>query len=263
MSGLQVENLSAALGGRPVLKGVSLAAQPGETVALLGPNGAGKSTLLRCLAGLVPATTGTASWNGSALAAMEPGERARILAYLPQDRVVHWNLAARAIVALGRLPHGGYGTRLSPADETIVDDAMEAMDVAHLAYRPAAAMSGGELARVLAARLIAQDTPLLLADEPAASLDPAHQIRLMASLRRQAGLGKAVLVSLHDIELAARWSDRVIIMRSGTILADGKPDNAISPATMADAYGITARIGRDECGLTFTPLALTANGDAP
>lgn len=261
MSGLAVENLSARLGGKPVLDGVSFTVEPGETVALLGPNGAGKSTLLRCLAGLVADKTGSACWNGESLAAMRPDARARTLAWLPQDRVVHWNLAARAIVALGRLPHGGYGTRLSPADEDIVRQAMETMDVAHLADRPASAMSGGELARVLAARLIAQDTPLLLADEPAASLDPAHQIRLMASFRRQARLGKAVLVSLHDIELAARWSDRVIILRNGAILADGKPDNAISPATMAGAYGITARIGHDECGLTFTPLALTANGD--
>lgn len=261
MSGLVVENLAADLGGRPVLAGVGFRVAPGETVALLGPNGAGKSTLLRCLAGLVPASGGTAAWEGSGLAAMTSPARARTLAYLPQDRVVHWNLAAGAIVALGRLPHGASAGRLSPADAAIVANAMQTMDVAHLEDRPASAMSGGELARVLAARLIAQDTPLVLADEPAASLDPAHQIRLMAAFRRQARQGKAVLVSLHDIELAARWSDRVIILRNGTVVADGKPDNAITAETMAEAYGITARIGHDECGLTFTPLALTGNGD--
>ena len=134
---------------------------------------------------------------------------------------------------------------------------MESMQVIHLAGRPCTEISGGELARALAARAIAQDTPLIIADEPAAGLDPAHQIRLMSAFRDLARKGRTILLSLHDIELAARWADRVILMDEGRIAAAGKPADAINRATLARTYGITALIGADDCGMTLTPLGLS------
>jgi iron complex transport system ATP-binding protein len=134
---------------------------------------------------------------------------------------------------------------------------MELMQVAELAGRPSTEVSGGELSRALTARAIAQDTPVIVADEPAAGLDPAHQIRLMRAFRDLAAQGKAVLLSIHDIELAARWSDRMVVMNEGRIVADGKPSDAIDANLLARVYGITARIGRDERGLTLTPLGLS------
>jgi iron complex transport system ATP-binding protein len=134
---------------------------------------------------------------------------------------------------------------------------MELLDVTGLADRPATDLSGGEQARVLMARAVAQDTPVLLADEPASGLDPAHQISMMAALRQLAGQGRTVLVSLHDLSLAARWCDRLVLMKHGLIAADGPPDEVMTNTTLRDVYGISARIGHDACGLWLAPLGLT------
>jgi iron complex transport system ATP-binding protein len=252
---LAARNLSVSLSGRAILHDVSMALEPGEVVGLLGPNGAGKSTLMRSLSGLLP-FSGAVELDGRNLAAMSDRERARHIAFLPQARAIAWPLSVENVVRLGRSPWRGLGA-LSPNDLAIVTDAMEAMDVAALADRPVTELSGGEQARVLAARAMAQTTPVLLADEPASGLDPAHQMTMMAAFRQLAGERRAILVSLHDLTLAARWCDRLVVMAEGRIVAEGKPD-IMTGERLREVFGITAHIAHDECGLIFAPTGLAA-----
>jgi iron complex transport system ATP-binding protein len=154
---------------------------------------------------------------------------------------VHWALAARAVVALGRLPYRPLGAGESAADAAAIDAALAAMDVAHLAERPVPELSGGERARVLIARALAQEPRALLADEPAAGLDPAHQLGLFRHLAALAAAGRTVIVALHDLSLAARFCHSVALLHHGRTLAAGAPKDVLSPEHLAAAYGITAR----------------------
>lgn len=257
---LTARALHVELAGRPVLRGVDLVVRPGEVVGLLGPNGAGKSTLMRALAGQV-AHSGTVRIGERDGAGLSPAERARLVAYLPQTRVIGWPMSVERAVALGRLPWLGFGGRPGPKDMDICREAMAVMDVAGLADRRATELSGGEQARVLAARAIAQDTPVLIADEPASGLDPAHQISMMAALGSIARRGRAILVSLHDLTLAARWCDRVVLLRDGTVAADGEPAEVLDAAMLADVFGIRAHIAREDGRPVLAPVGL-ARSDA-
>lgn len=252
---VEVHGLSVSLSGRPVLGPVALSLVAGETVGLLGPNGAGKSTLMRALAGLVGSGE-TVRLEGVALSEMSPAERARKIAFLPQTRTIGWPLAVSRVVELGRLPFRAYGRPLMENDKAICAEAMRLTDVTGLAARPATELSGGEQARVLAARAIAQDTPLLIADEPASGLDPAHQIAMMTAFRALAGKGRTVLVSLHDLTLAARWCDRVVVLDRGLIVADGDPRNVLTASLLRDVYGISAHVAETAEGLIVAPVAL-------
>ena len=258
---LLVENLDVSLAKRQVLHDVCLTLAAGEVVGLLGPNGAGKSTLMRALAGQVTAH-GVMRLGAQDLNALSPAPRARLLAYLPQTRTVGWRLEVRDLVSLGRLPWRRFGVRLTAEDMAIVDRALTLMDADHLADRLATELSGGEQARVLAARAVAQATPLLIADEPASGLDPAHQMLMMRALRRLAGEGRAILVSLHDLALAARWCDRVVMLKEGRVAAEGQPDAVMTAERLAEIYGITAHFARDDGGLILAPTGLTG-GEAP
>ncbi|MGQ2908648.1 MAG: ABC transporter ATP-binding protein [Aliihoeflea sp.] len=251
---LTARNLSVSLSGRAILHDVALSLQPGEVVGLLGPNGAGKSTLMRALSGLLP-FSGTVELDDQNLAAMSDRARAREIAFLPQARAIAWPLSVENVVRLGRSPWRGLGA-LSPNDLAIVSDAMEAMDIAALADRPVTELSGGEQARVLAARAMAQTTPILLADEPVSGLDPAHQMIMMAAFRRLAGERRAILVSLHDLTLAARWCDWLIVMAEGRIVAEGRPADIMTGERLRQVFGITAHIAHDECGMIFAPTGL-------
>jgi iron complex transport system ATP-binding protein len=255
MSLLRVQDLTVRLAGVEVLRGVSLAVAAGELVGLIGPNGAGKTTLMRAALGLLPQADGVVTLSGEPVARMPADERARRVAWLPQEREIAWPLAVERLVALGRLPfHSGFGG-LSAADHAVVQRAMQRMQVASLAARPATALSGGERARVLIARALAQEAPLLLADEPAAGLDPGHQIDLMHTFRELAAEGQAVLTSLHDLGLAARWCDRVVLLHGGQIVADGPPGSVLTQERLRAVYGIEAMVRNDAAeGLTVLPL---------
>jgi iron complex transport system ATP-binding protein len=235
---LKADNLTVQLQRREVLKGVELAAEPGELTAVLGANGAGKSTLLRVLAGLIPASAGEVWLDGRALGAWARNDLARSLAYLPQQRTVHWALTARNVVALGRLPHQAMGQRESATDRAAIERAIAAMDIAALAGRPVLAMSGGEQARVLLARALAQEAQVLVADEPAAGLDPAHQLALFHHFAAFAASGRTVLVALHDLSLAARFCHKIVLLHAGRALAAGPPAAVLTRAHLATAYGI-------------------------
>lgn len=252
---IEARNVSVELSGRPILQGVDVDVSPGEVVGLLGPNGAGKSTLMRAIAGHLT-FAGTVRFGDNQAGALSPEQRARLVAYLPQARVIGWQLRVRDVVGLGRLPWRSFATAPTDADRTACRRAMDLMDLSALSERPATDLSGGEQARVLAARAVAQETPLLVADEPASGLDPAHQMTMMRAFRRLAADGRSILVSLHDLTLAARWCDRLVMMKEGRIAAEGRPDQVMTAESLARIYGVNAHIARDECGLIVAPTGL-------
>ena len=236
---LQAEEISVRLGGTLIVEGASLALRAGELVALVGPNGAGKTTLLRALAGLLPAE-GRIMLDGRALDMFSPRERGRRIAYLPQGNVFHWPLAVAAVVGLGRYPHGDPFSRATDADRAAVQRALAATAIEAFAERPVTTLSGGERARVALARALATQAAVLLADEPTVSLDPRHQLVVMGLLRDAARAGGAVLTVVHDLTLAARFADRVVIMDRGRLIADAPPAEALSTARLATVFGVEA-----------------------
>ena len=237
---LTARGLSVTLAGRLVLDDVSLALSSGHLVALVGPNGAGKTTLLRALAGLVP-SEGAIEIGGAALSSLSLRDRARRFAYLPQGHIVHWPLPARDIVALGRYPHGATDpARLTPKDTEAVVRAMQATDVVEFSERSVTELSGGERSRVALARVLAVEAPVILADEPTASLDPRHQFDVMKSLRASADKGVLVIVVTHDLGLAARFADTVLVLSEGRLVSQGTPAEALSEKIMGDVFRISA-----------------------
>lgn len=235
---LEAEAISVSLGGRTVIEDCSATFGAGEFVAVIGANGAGKSTLLRTLAGLVAPDRGRVSLNGQALSDMHARDAARAIAYLPQDRTVHWPLDAERVVALGRLPHRSFAAAESDADKSAVAAAMQRMDVMSFAQRPIVALSGGERARVLVARALAQKAQFLLADEPTAGLDPAHALHLLAEFTRLARDGNTVITALHDLSMALRYADRVLLLVHGRCIADGPAADVLKSDLIAQAFGI-------------------------
>jgi iron complex transport system ATP-binding protein len=255
MTLLELEAVTVRRAAATVVAGVGFRIGPGELVGLLGPNGAGKTTLMRAAIGLQPAE-GRIALGGAAIGTLAPRARSLRAAYVPQDRSVAWPISVAALVALGRTPH-----RAGPAeDAAAVEAALAAMELGALRDRPATALSGGERARVLIARAFAQEAPLLLADEPTAGLDPAHALTLMALFRGLATRGRGLLVSLHDLGLAARWCDRLILLDRGRLVADGTPAEVLTPERLAEVYGITAYAGRDETGRPVLQPAGLARG---
>lgn len=251
----EATGISVAIDGCHIVRDASFSVMPGEFVGLIGPNGAGKSTLVRAALGLVARSAGSVFIGSEDAGRLPPRERARRIAFLPQDRRVEWRLPAREIVMLGRYPHHeGFGGP-SAEDQTAVQSALEAVDAAHIADRPVSVMSGGERSRILLARALAVDAPLLFVDEPAAALDPYHQLHVMEVLQSRARAGAGVLAVVHDLSLAARYMDRLILMKSGEIQADGPPQEVLSPDRMAAAYRIRAGQGEHEGTRYILPLA--------
>jgi iron complex transport system ATP-binding protein len=237
-----LENLSARQGRKTVLNAVSLEVRPGEVVGVVGPNGAGKTSLLRAGLGLLPLQGGDVSLAGRRLAGLGAAERASLVGYLPQDRRLAWNLPAEQVVALGAvdLPEG-------QALE-LARDRLARVGAGGLARRGVLDMSGGERARVLLARLLATRAPLMVADEPVAGLDPDAQILTLDLLRAEAAGGAAVVVTLHDLSLAARGCDRLIVIKAGRIVADAPPASALSPEVLAEVFNLKGRLVETEAG---------------
>jgi iron complex transport system ATP-binding protein len=236
---LEARNLSVEIGGKTILRDLSLSFPAGRFVALLGPNGAGKTTALKAMAGLIPAR-GSVTLQGENLARLAPRERARRIGYLPQGHAVHWPLSARDVVALGRYPHGvADPAKLSQRDAEAVDCAMARTDCAHLADQPVQTLSGGERARVMLARVLATEAPILLADEPTAALDPRHQITVMDDLKGESRRGALVIAVTHDIALAARMADEIVLLHEGRLIAHGPPDDVLTDANLAEIYGVS------------------------
>ncbi|WP_088346529.1 MULTISPECIES: ABC transporter ATP-binding protein [Rhodomicrobium] len=236
---LRLDKLDVMMGGRKVLRGISLEAGRGALMIVVGPNGAGKTTLLRAIACLL-ASSGGLDWDGQGLAGMSAAARAKLIAYLPQGHVAHWPITARDVVTIGRAPFATSLTRLSHADAQAIDAALDAVDARAFAERPITELSGGERARVMLARALAVGAPLLLADEPVASLDPAHQLAVMDILVAQAKSGRLVIAVSHDLILAARYADSVLVLRDGEVAAFGAPEATLTADLLRDVFNVEA-----------------------
>jgi iron complex transport system ATP-binding protein len=250
---LAARDITVEADGRDIVRGASLEVGAGELVGLIGPNGAGKSTLLKAILGLRPRRSGAVVLDGRPFDSIPPRERARWVAYLAQEGRVEWRLSARDVVALGRRPHQPSFGGPTPSCRPAVARALAAVEATDIADRPVAVLSGGERARVLLARALAVEAPLLLADEPTASLDPYHQLHVMEILKAEAARGAGVLVVLHDLALAARFMDRLVVMSEGAVVAAGTPDEVLDDATLGAVYRIAAVRGREAGGAWVMP----------
>jgi iron complex transport system ATP-binding protein len=243
MTNLALRDVSVLLGEHRALDGVTLSFEPGELVGIMGPNGAGKSTMLRAAAGLLPLAGGEVLVRERAITAWDRRDLARVISFLPQGGTVHWPLTARALVSLGRLPHRQPFVRTALSDEIAIDAAMRACEVEAFADQPVTRLSGGERARVLLARALAAEAPILLADEPFAQLDPSHQLHAMEVLQTAARKGALVLVVLHDLSVAARFCDRIVLLSASHVVADGTADAVLTRETLSQTFGVDALIG--------------------
>ncbi|MEP7210058.1 MAG: ABC transporter ATP-binding protein [Alphaproteobacteria bacterium] len=240
---LEARDIVVTIDGRRIVDAASLSVSSGEMIGLIGPNGAGKSTLLRALLGIREKNSGSVILDGADLMSIPARERARRIAFLPQERRVEWRLTARDVVTLGRYPHeGGFGG-ITPESQAAVDRALEAVDGAHLLDRPVAVLSGGERTRVLLARALAVEAPILLVDEPILALDPYHQLHVMEILRSRARSGVGVLAVIHDLAFAARFMDRIVLMHDGAVTGDGPPAEILSTERLDQVYRIEALRG--------------------
>ncbi len=240
---LKIENLSASYGPRRVLQKVSLEVHSGEVLALIGPNGAGKSSLIRAVSGVLPVDEGIVRTNGTDLLATPPMVRARHIAVVPQAVSMPPAFSVWETVLLGRTPYLNFLGQVSPKDEEIARAALAKVEALNLVNRHVGELSGGEQQRVLLARALAQSTPILLLDEPTSNLDLHYQVSFMdlaCALARQDNL--AVLVALHDLNLAARYADRVALLVDGEIKAAGTPRQVLTPDLISEAYHLPVQV---------------------
>jgi iron complex transport system ATP-binding protein len=257
---IAARGLVIRFGARAALAGVDCDLVSGELVGLVGPNGAGKTTLLRALAGLLRADVGEIRYDGQTAGELGRAGLARRVAYLAQSGLSHWPLSVEHVVALGRLPHRQSLSPPSAADRAAIEAALAAAEVVALRDRPIGTLSGGERARALLARALAVGAEMLLADEPVATLDPLHQLRAMALLRDEARRGAGVVAVLHDLTLASRFCDRLIVLADGRIVADGPPAAALTDAALAQAFGVEALRGERDGEPFVVPWRATPPG---
>ncbi|GAA2814617.1 ABC transporter ATP-binding protein [Kitasatospora paracochleata] len=236
---IAVEDLHVALAGRTVVAGVHLVAEEGEIAGLVGPNGSGKSTLLRTVYRHLKPRAGRVLLDGGDLADLTPARSARHIAALPQERGGDFELTARQMVALGRIPYQRAFAADSTEDRAVVASALERVGMTADAERRFADLSGGERQRVLLARALAQQPDVLVLDEPTNHLDVRHQVELLALLRAQR---TTTLVALHDLNAAASVCDRLHVLRRGAVVASGKPREILTPELLADVFGVRAAV---------------------
>ncbi|RDH83323.1 MAG: ABC transporter [endosymbiont of Escarpia spicata] len=238
MSLLRGTALSLSIGDQPILEAVDIELKKGEILGLIGPNGAGKSSLLRCLAGSVRTDSGVLQLGQQRFVDIPRNERARRIAYLPQQTEVHWPLSVTRIIELGRIPHLEPWGKLSERDQQVIESVIADADLLPFRHRPFNTLSGGERARVLLARALAAEPEILLADEPVAALDPAHQLDVMEMLAEHCSRGNAAIVVLHDLRLAAHFCQRLQLLHQGCTLAVGKLGEVLTPDNLENAYQI-------------------------
>ncbi|MGQ5522685.1 ABC transporter ATP-binding protein [Chitinimonas sp. PSY-7] len=239
---LSVEKLVATHGTREVLHGVDVTVYPGELLAIVGPNGCGKSTLLRCMARLHQPSAGKVLLDGQDMSRLRAREVAKQLALLPQSPIAPEGISVAGLVRHGRHPHQGLFSQWSSEDERAVRHALAATEVSALAERRLDELSGGQRQRCWLAMALAQETPILLLDEPTSMLDLGHQLEVLGQLKRLAMLGHSVVLVLHDLAAAARYADRLLALRDGRVIAHGTPRTVVTPDLIQQLYGVDADV---------------------
>ncbi|GAA3523638.1 ABC transporter ATP-binding protein [Corynebacterium pilbarense] len=243
---LHVRDLTVSYGAATIIDGLALDVPRGGVTTIVGPNGCGKSTLLRAVAGLIPRERGEVVLDGRNTAEMKRREIARTLAVLPQTPVAPDGLTVRDLVGRGRHPHQTWLRQASEKDSAMVDEVMELTQVSEFAERPLERLSGGQRQRAWIAMVLAQDTPLVLLDEPTTYLDLSHSVELLALIRRLADdMGRTVVMVLHDLNLAARFSDQLVVMKGGEVQAAGTPAEVVSEQLLADVFSLPAVVAED------------------
>jgi len=237
---LVADRITVLRGVNTLVNQVSCRLAAGELLGICGPNGAGKSTLLRCMAGLERPTTGYVQLNGRSLAEFGPRDRAIHIGYLPQHPTVAWPLTVTEVAALGRTPYRLGWRGLAQSDTRIIAHTLHDMSLSELAYRQFSTLSGGEQMRGHLARLVAGEHPIVLADEPIASLDPRYQLEVMSHLKRISSGGTAVAVVLHDLPLAVRFCSRILVLDQGALVADAEPNQALSDEVLVQVFDVRA-----------------------
>lgn len=242
---IEVQDLAVDIDDTRILSDVSISVAPGEVVGVIGPNGAGKTTLLRAIDGVIAPVAGSITIAGNPLSTLSTRELARRVAVLRQETAVSFGFSVREIVAMGRTPYRDRLGRGDSRERDLVDAALDRTDVRHLSERPITDVSGGERQRVMLARAIAQETPIVLLDEPTASLDINYQIETFELVDSLAGEGKAVLAAIHDLDLAARYCDRLLLLAGGNQVACGDPADVLRDEIVSEAYGTRTAVRRD------------------
>lgn len=251
---LSIQQLSLAGIRRPRLQQVQLQLSAGQLVGLVGANGAGKSSLLQVIAALLTPSAGEVRIDGTVVTSLAPEQRAQVIAYLPQYEQPQWDIKVRELVDIGLLHH-----RLSRRQRQLqLQHALTACDLLQLAERPLSTLSGGERQRALLARAMVGQPKLLLCDEPTAALDIQHQLQTLQLLQHQARQGQLVLCCMHDLSLAARYCDQLVLLHEGRLLEVGAPATVLSDAHLATAFGIQAQWYCDSSGVAWIPQPLPA-----
>ena len=238
---LQVHALSFAYDAQPIFSDIALELAPGQVVCIAGPNGTGKTTLVKCIAGILRPQHGRVVVQGTDTQQMTPRERARLLGYVPQSIAGRFAATVFETVLAGRRPHMSW--RPSQADMQMAAVHLARLNLQHLAMRDMGSLSGGQAQKVMLARALAQETPCLILDEPTSSLDVRHQLEILETIRqlaREKNLG--VLIIIHDLNLAARYCDQIVMLHQGAVYARGTPAQVITATTMAEVYGVEADI---------------------
>jgi iron complex transport system ATP-binding protein len=257
---IDIDSLDVVLGGTTILDAVSLTVGDGQFLALVGPNGAGKTTLLRTCNGLLSPTRGTVTVDGRTVSSLSPREVGRLVATVPQETTLAFDFEVSEVVAMGRTPHRSRFSMANDADRAAVESALSRTDTEQFAERSVGELSGGERQRVVFARALAQETPVLLLDEPTASLDINHQVRTLSLARELANDGKTVVAAIHDLDLAARFCDAVALLSGGEILATGTPETVLDAERLETAFGVRTAVATNP--VTGTP-SVTPLSDAP
>lgn len=239
---LSVQEVSCGYGSHPVLKDLSLQVAAGEFVAVVGPNGSGKSTLVKAISGTLKPSRGRILLDGADLSQLKRRDVARIMAVLSQETAVDFDFTVEEVVMMGRIPHQGRFSAETADDQQVVEQALAMTGTEHLRGRLITALSGGERQRVLLARALAQQPRLLILDEPTSHLDIAHQVDLLDLIRRLNGGGLTVVAVLHDLNLAAQYAHRLVMIKDGRLYVEGTPDEVVTEAVVGAVYGSRVRV---------------------
>ncbi|MBX8474797.1 Fe(3+) dicitrate ABC transporter ATP-binding protein FecE [Pseudomonas cichorii] len=254
MSILQAQQLDIGYGDTRIVQALSFSPPPGKVTALIGPNGCGKSTLLKAFARILTPQSGTLSLDGQAYSQLSPRELARKIAFLPQVLPIPEGVSVRQLVAYGRSPHNSLWGRLSGADRSSVDQALQRMELEALAERPLSDLSGGQRQRAWLAMVLAQDAAIVLLDEPTTYLDISHQVELLDLMRQLSAEGKTVITVLHDINQACRYADHLAVMQAGRLVASGTPEEVLDAELVGRVFDVQVQIMREP--VAGTPMCI-------